>query len=94
VARAKRTERTDARKRHRAEQAVAAEASASEGTVASSGSSSKAAAQPAKGAQRPGFMTMMKSAYRSPNIIEDLKSLPVVVTNIGFLAALGGSAAI
>lgn len=94
MARAKRTERTDARRRHRAEQAeqaeqVAATAQANEKAGGSNGTASSTA-KPAN-AQRPGFTNLMKAAYRSPNILEDLKSLPIVLLNPGFAIATAGS---
>lgn len=94
MARAKRTQRTDARKRYRAEQAGPAETGAS-ATAAGTTASKAAPGQPAKsGQQRPGFTTLMRSAYRSPNILEDLRALPVVLLNPGFLIAMAASAAI
>jgi hypothetical protein len=98
VARAKRTERTDARRRHRAEQAALADATS--GTEATAGSAvtskadatskSVATSKPAQ-PQRPGFMTLMKQAYRAPNIVDDLKALPEVLINPGFAIATLGS---
>jgi hypothetical protein len=95
VARAKRTERTDARRRHRAEQAALAGETieVTESGDARTPQKSASVARPPQG-QRPGFTTLMKEAYRSPNIIEDLKSLPMVLINPGFLIAVGGSVAI
>jgi hypothetical protein len=108
VARAKRTERTDARRRYREEQApLTGEEGASETTSEttskptasnpsnSKSSTSKSATDGARPAgQRQGFMTLMKAAYRPPRVIDDLKSLPLVVTNIGFIGASLGSIAI
>jgi hypothetical protein len=91
VARAKRTERTDARRRRRAEQAALAGETVEAGEAATStGAKDAAAAKPAQ-AQRPSFTTMMKAAYRPPNIVADLKALPVVLLNPGFLIATVGS---
>ncbi len=92
VARAKRTERTDARRRSRAEQAALAgeTTEATEAGATATGSSGTGSAD-AKPAQRPGFTTLMKSAYRPPNIIDDLKALPVVLLNPGFLLATASS---
>ena len=38
-------------------------------------------------------MASFKGAYRQPHILDDLRHLPEVVTNLGFLAAIGGSLA-
>jgi hypothetical protein len=109
VARAKRTERTDARRRHRADAASQAEPTGAEaasdvatsGTTKAQTSAGKSQAPAKQGQQgqqsqqqRPGFTQLMKSAYRSPNIIEDFKSLPVVLMNPGLLIAVVGSIAI
>jgi hypothetical protein len=99
VARAKRTERTDARRRYREEQAtLTGEEGASETTMSESTSKSTTSKSTTQGAkptgQRLGFTTLMKAAYRPPRIVDDLKSLPIVVTNIGFIGATLGSIAI
>jgi hypothetical protein len=97
VPRAKRTDRTDARRRHRAEQAAltAAEPGA-EGADASTAAATSAASGKATQApppQRPGIMGSVRAAYRQPHIMDDLRHLPQVVTNWGFLVAIAGSAA-
>ncbi len=94
MARAKRTDRTDARRRRRAEQAaLTGETETIEETTAKPGSTSATKAKPASG-QRPGFTALMKQAYRPPQIIDDLKALPLVLINPGFLLASAGSIAI
>jgi len=102
VARAKRTDRTEARRRHRAEQAalvvVASEAGADVAQSAASNPSAKGTQTPAKGAQpapaqRPGITSSFRAAYRPAHIREDLRLLPLVLTNWGFLAAVGASLA-
>jgi len=95
VARAKRTERTDARRRYRAEQAALVGETIETPDFEDAAAPRRAAPSPSSSqAKRPGFTTLMKEAYRSPNIVEDLKSLPVVLVNPGLLIALGGSVAI
>jgi len=91
VARAKRTERTEARRRHRAEEAALAEFEPGvEGDAPAS--SSKAQPKPAPGA-RPGIMASFRGAMRPLDLAGDLKAAPQVFANWGFLAALGITAA-
>jgi hypothetical protein len=90
VARAKRTQRTDARRRNRAEQAALAGETIEAGEPGTTSSGTGASAtKPAQ--QRPGFTSLMKAAYRPPNIVDDLKSLPMVLLNPGFAIATLGS---
>lgn len=91
MARAKRTDRTDARRRYRAEQAgdVAVEQAGDElvhGTVpAASSQPRRKGTSPSAGTQtasaparpvRPSFSASARAAYRSPNLREDLGYLP------------------
>jgi hypothetical protein len=97
VARAKRTDRTDARRRFRAEQAALAAAEPDD-TGAPAGvdpakKSPKGQTVAAAPAQRPSMTTALKAAYRQPHFRDDLRALPVVVTNLGFLGAIGASLA-
>ena len=94
MARAKRTDRTDARRRYRAEQAALVsdelEADIDGEPAPRSASSAKAApATPATPAARPSIMAAMRGAYRPLDLMGDLRSLPQVVVNIGFLGAVG-----
>jgi len=94
VARAKRTERTEARRRHRAEQAALAELEpGAEGVTPESASSSKAQAKGAAPAPRPGIVASFRGAMRPLDLVGDLKAAPKVLTNWGFLAAMGLTAA-
>ncbi len=94
MARAKRTERTDARRRHRAEQAsVAGLESGAEGAAPEAASTSKAQAKGAASAPRPGIVASFRGAYRPLNLAGDLKAAPKVLTNWGFLAAMALTAA-
>ena len=88
MARAKRTDRTEARRRHRAEQAELAPDTTSEETVDRSAAKTPApvSGQPAK---RPGIMSSFKAAYRPVQLVADLKAAPQVLTHWGFLAAVG-----
>jgi hypothetical protein len=95
VARAKRTHRTDARRRFRADQAALV-ATEQDGAVSAThaGSGLKTPkGQAAPVAQRPSMTGSLKAAYRQPHIADDLRALPVVLTNWGFLAAVGASLA-
>ena len=90
MARAKRTNRTEARRRYRAEQAelggdtttdVAVEAAPAKGRTATS----KAPAP----APRPGILASFKAAYRPLDLRGDLRAAPKVLTHWGVLAAIG-----
>lgn len=96
MARAKRTERTEARRRHRAEQAALAELEpGAEGAdlATASASSSKTQAKGAAPAPRPGIVASFRGAMRPLDLVGDLKAAPKVLTNWGFLAAMGLTAA-
>ena len=91
MARAKRTDRTEARRRYRAEQATLVDDEPGlEGEEPTTRSAPSAKAAPAATpAPRPSIMAALRGAYRPVHVVADLKSLPQVVTNIGFLAAVG-----
>ena len=94
MARAKRTERTEARRRHRAEQAALAELEPGvEGAASDTAASSRIQAKGAAPAARPGIMASFRGAMRPLDLVGDLKAAPQVFTNWGFLAALGITAA-
>jgi hypothetical protein len=93
VARAKRTERTEARRRHRAEQAALAELEPGAEDDAPAGTvSSKSPSKPTP-AQRPGIMASFRGAMRPLDLVGDLKAAPQVLLNWGFLAAVAVTAA-
>lgn len=90
MARAKRTDRTEARRRYRAEQAGLAsdEAEVGDGEAATTSRSgpAKPAAPPAT---RPSITAAFKGAIRPVDLRGDIAALPQVLTNWGFLAAVG-----
>lgn len=89
---AKRTDRTEARRRYRAQQAELADAEPGDETVeaaATAGRKPRAKADQPAPAVRPGIMNSFKGAVRPLNLRGDLLALPQVVTNWGFLAAMG-----
>jgi hypothetical protein len=93
LARAKRTDRTDARRRYRASQAAvaadpeAAALPADAKATAAKGSAPKGSPGAAP-QQRPSITTAFKSAYRPAHVMDDLRAFPLVVRNLGLLAAL------
>ncbi len=97
MARAKRTDRTEARRRYRAEQvALTEDAVDAEGAPVASGdkaSRSKAAAQTAPAAARPSIVAAFRGSFQEVHLKDDLRSLPRIVTHWGFLAALGAAVA-
>ncbi len=89
MARAKRTDRTEARRRYRAAVSGSNESeSTSEPASTSSARSSSKAATPAAPMQRPSITAAFRGAVRPLDIRGDLLMLPKVVTNWGFLAAV------
>jgi hypothetical protein len=86
VARAKRTDRTAARRRYRSEQAALAEPTdvvAVETGPAKGKGAAQAPAQP-----RPGIVASFKAAYRPLDLRGDLRAAPAVLTHWGVLAAI------
>jgi hypothetical protein len=94
VARAKRTDRTEARRRHRAEQAALATTEPGDGTDATPAADRKAPDPKAAPAARPSIMASFRAAIRPLDLRGDLRAIPQVLTNWGFLAAIGLSAAL
>ena len=89
MARAKRTDRTAARRRHRAELAGLTESeSATQPASSSSARSGSKAAAPTAPVKRPSITAAFRGAVRPLDIRGDLLALPKVVTNWGFLAAV------
>jgi hypothetical protein len=95
LARAKRTDRTEARRRHRAEQvAQASELEvAGEGTPSSSRPAKATTPAAAPAQQRPSFSSAFRAAFRPADVKGDLRSLPKIVTHWGFLGAAAASVA-
>lgn len=100
MARAKQTDRAEARRRFR--QSVSAEDAGEEGAESSPEldygerrpGSGRTAAKPARAEDRQptgrvGFMGAFRLAYRRPEIREDLRALPNLLRTRGFLAAMG-----
>lgn len=87
MARAKRTDRTEARRRHRAEQATLAETEPGDVITAptATAKSSTKSAPP----ERPGIKAAFRGAMRPLDLRGDLMATPKVLTNWGFLAAIG-----
>ncbi len=88
MARAKRTARTEARRRYRAEQAVAGGDPTTDDVVETAptrakGTGSKTAAP----APRPGIVASFKAAYRPVDLRGDLRAAPQVLTHWGVLVA-------
>jgi hypothetical protein len=89
VARAKRTDRTEARRRHRAELAGPDVDQTAEGTpetVPGRGRPAPAQGQPAA---RPGIMASFRNAYHPIRLRDDLAAAPKILTHWGVLAAAG-----
>ncbi len=95
MARAKRTDRTEARRRHRAEQASLAElepgveGDAPASTSPTSSTTSKSQPRQAAAAPRPGIVASFRGAVRPLDLAGDLKAAPKILTHWGFLAADG-----
>ena len=99
MARAKHTDRTEARRRHRAEQAALAAAASGEAPEGNAPADSTAAKAPATRtsagkavaappAQRPGIMSAFRGAYRPVDLRSDLRAFPQVVTHWAVLASM------
>jgi hypothetical protein len=94
LARAKRTDRTEARRRYRAEQAAAAtDVDVDDDEHAeTTARPSKATTTPATAqAPRPSFTTAFRGAFRPADLRGDLLSLPRVVSHWGFLLAIAAA---
>ena len=87
MARAKRTDRADARRRYRA----TASAIATEETSADEGASAERRPDPSSPAAppaRPGITTAFRAAYHRPDVRGDLAALPALVRSPAFLVGL------
>ena len=89
MARAKRTDRTEARRRHRAEQATVtsggaavATAGATAGSATGGGATATVpkTAQPAQ-LQRPSLTAALRAAFRPVDFVGDLKALPRILVH-------------
>ncbi len=103
MARAKRTDRTEARRRYRAEQATSGADPVADEVVAAAPPRRKgtapAGAAPAAASgptARPSFSKSMRAAYRPVNVREDLRALPRLLIHWSVLLsaalAVGGTA--
>jgi len=81
VARSKRSERAEARRRHRLAMAEPGEAEALDGETAERASGATAGAKPAG---RPGITAAFRGAYRQAHIREDLALLPSLLRHWSF----------
>jgi len=93
VARAKQTNRADARRRYR-QAALAAEDTATEDATSTSAGSNSASAKPGSrtglaSAGKPGLGSAFRNAYRPPHYREDLRALPQLLQGKWFLIAVG-----
>lgn len=93
MARAKRTDRTNARRRYRAEQAALtvdpdADPTADATAGAKPAGASKGAAPASAGPARPSIMTALRSAFRPVDLRGDLRALPRILTHWGMLVSL------
>lgn len=88
MARAKRTNRTEARRRYRAEQAALADPTAVD-VVETVPAKVRGKNAPLQGAApvRPGIVASFKAAYRPVDLRGDLRVAPMVLTHWGVLAA-------
>jgi hypothetical protein len=92
VARAKRTDRTEARRRHRAEQANLAAGEPETGAETPATTGAKSTARPAP-QPRPSITAAFRGAVRPLDLRGDLRATRQVLTNWGFLAAMALTAA-
>ena len=99
MARAKRTDRTEARRRNRAEQTVVTSGAAAVATagVTSAGSAAvPKSGQPAR-AERPSITAALRGAFRPVHFVDDLKALPRLLVHWSFwgpaLATIGTTVA-
>lgn len=93
VARAKRTDRTEARRRHRAEQAVLAGVETGSEAEGARAGSAKSSSGSAPAIQRPSITAAFKGAVRPLDLRGDLAAAPRVLANWGVLLAIGLTAA-
>jgi hypothetical protein len=90
VARAKRTDRTEARRRHRSEQASLAAAEIETETEGDAGkASAKGAGPQTPPQQRPSIVGAFRGAIHPLDLRGDLRAAPRVVAHWGVLAAIG-----
>lgn len=87
MARAKRTDRTAARRRHREEQAGIASVEGAElaaATAVPGGKAGKAPAPATTAPQRPGIGTAFRGAFRPVDLVGDVKALPRLLFHWSF----------
>ena len=93
MARAKRTDRTEARRRHREEQAAVGAPAATAATSESAKGSTKPAPAPVP---RPSITTALRSSFRPLDLSGDFRALPRLLLHWSFwgpaLATIAGSA--
>ena len=86
MARAKHTDRTEARRRHRAEQAALATAE-DDGAPVPNVISRDVAKAPSAPPERPGLMNSFRGSFRPVDLRADLQALPKVVTHWAVLVS-------
>jgi hypothetical protein len=90
LARAKQTNRADARRRYRQTVTQDVEADAVDDLAPASSGSAKASDRPTSPQTgRPGLGSAFRNAYRQPHYREDLRALPELVRGRWFLVAIG-----
>ena len=93
MARAKRTDRTEARRRNRAEQTVVTSGGAAVATAGATSAGSSAAAPKADQQARPSITASLRGAFRPVHFVDDLKALPRLLIHYSFwgpaLATIG-----
>lgn len=88
MARAKRTDRTEARRRYRAEQAAMDETGAEAAEASESDGGSSRAQARGTAPQRPSITKAFKAAYHPAHVMDDLRNARVAFVNLGFIASL------
>ncbi len=93
MARAKRTNRTDARRRYRAENLPAGvDTAAQEAEDAPAAAPARrrftAPASAGPGARRPGILSSLRAAYRPVHLREDIAGLPLLLTQPGVIGTM------
>ena len=93
MARAKRTDRTEARRRYRAEQVAAVDPGEDEApaSAATPTKSARAGAPATAAPPRTSFMAAFRGAFRQADLKADLRALPSILTHWGLLAALAAT---
>ena len=84
MARAKRTERTEARRRHRAEQTVITGETATTTATSSDATPAVSSTKRAPAQERPSIMGALRGAFRPIDLAGDLRALPKLLVHWSF----------